>query len=591
MRIKLFCVFLPLLLVTRLLAAEPAPITIENWGTVFDPDEKCAVVIRSHRVAIQVPAGAYDLSAELRRTNAPRILQEVRGDFVLEVEVDGAFKTGEGTIATRTAYNGAGLLIWQDELNYLRLERAALSRSGNLRHYVNFEQRINGRLTRFGSEKDYEVDETKPCKLRLERKGQQILGFAKQGEAEWQSLGVKSAGLPMDMWVGVAAINASDAAFEPVFTGLTLEAAGMKKLATPAPVKVDPYEVPEGDVDALVAFIRRIKATRPRTAEEYRAFATRGPAAMTTAAERILKQEDAPAAARELAQRIVYEAKVRSISNASEEDQKAFIKEIREFCESATEHGENGQLLYSLARSLEYAKKTELAAELYLAASETMKKSDDEAMLKMSEKLAGAARRMNLLGNSMEIRGKLTDGKDFDLESYRGKVVLVDFWATWCGPCVAELPNVKKHYALYHDKGFEVVGVCLDSSREKLEAFVEARDIPWVNLFEDDAAWEHPVANQYGIMAIPTVILINAEGKVVSLKARGPELGRLLEEELGPVDPERLRQVEEQMRGAQGGAEPKADAEPKPDQASRSGPDSDAGAPSTPPKQSQPEKD
>ena len=224
------------------------------------------------------------------------------------------------------------------------------------------------------------------------------------------------------------------------------------------------------------------------------------------------------------------------------------MRDIREFASSSDAHEENGQLIYSLARSLEYSKQEDLAQEAYLTASELMKKADTKPALRMAEKLAGAAKRMKLLGNEMELRGKLADGKEFALENYEGKVVLVDFWATWCGPCVAELPNVKKYYELYHDKGFEVVGVCLDSSREKLESFVEAREIPWVNLFEDNAAWDHPVATQYGIMAIPTVILINAEGKVVSLKARGAELGRLLEKELGPVDPDRLKEVEAKLR-------------------------------------------
>ena len=556
MRKLLVLGILPLLLTSSNLAGQTTPLTIEDWGTIIDPDRKCAVVIRNNRVAIELPAGAFDLSVELRRTNAPRILQDVRGDFVLDVKVDGEFQTGEATIESRTAYNGAGLLLWQDDLNYIRLERAALQRAGQVRHYVNFEQRVNGRLTRFGTPRDFEIDPAQPCHLRLERKGDQVLGSAKQGDDSWKPLGRKSAKLPLDVRVGVAAINASDAEFTPVFEALTLNVGDAAKVAKqtpqavkPSPVERDPYEVPVSSSSSdLVAFIKRIKETRPKTIEEYRAHASRGPKAMEAAAKRILELKEAPNDARDLAQRVLFETKVRSASQMDEEALQSLLRDIREFASSSEAHEENGQLVYSLARSLEYSKHEDLAHEAYLAASELMKKADTKTALRMAEKLAGASRRMKLLGKEMELRGKLADGKEFALEDYEGKVVLVDFWATWCGPCVAELPNVKKYYELYHDKGFEVVGVCLDSSREKLESFVEARKIPWVNLFEDNAAWDHPLATGYGIMAIPTVILINAEGKVVSLKARGAELGRLLEKELGPVDPDRLKEVEAKLR-------------------------------------------
>jgi thiol-disulfide isomerase/thioredoxin len=151
--------------------------------------------------------------------------------------------------------------------------------------------------------------------------------------------------------------------------------------------------------------------------------------------------------------------------------------------------------------------------------------------------MAGTLRRMNLLGNEIEIKGKLVDGTDFDWKAYsKGKVILVDFWATWCGPCLAELPNVKKNYEKYHDKGFDVVGISLDTDRKKLESFLEEEGTKWAQLFEDDAGWKHPVAVHYGISGIPTVILVDQQGKVVSLNARGPELGKQLEKLLGSSD-------------------------------------------------------
>jgi thiol-disulfide isomerase/thioredoxin len=135
-----------------------------------------------------------------------------------------------------------------------------------------------------------------------------------------------------------------------------------------------------------------------------------------------------------------------------------------------------------------------------------------------------------LVGQTLELTGTTLEGDAFDWSAYRGKVVLVDFWATWCGPCVAELPNLKAAYEKYHARGFEVVGISLDQDVETLRAFVEKQRIPWTNLFDEG----HPMAKKYKITAIPTALLVDKDGKVVTHRTRGAaleqELARLLGE-------------------------------------------------------------
>ncbi|MGI9428323.1 MAG: TlpA family protein disulfide reductase [Bythopirellula sp.] len=164
------------------------------------------------------------------------------------------------------------------------------------------------------------------------------------------------------------------------------------------------------------------------------------------------------------------------------------------------------------------------------------KASDDPQILQALALLEGIQRRLSLPGNPIQLKGTLLDGSQLDWKSYRGKVVLVDFWATWCGPCRAEVPNVLKMYRDYHDKGFEVLGISLDERREQAESYIRQEEIPWSTMFSDnptERGWRHPMALRYGITGIPRAILVDREGKVVHMTARGANLGRELRRLLG----------------------------------------------------------
>ena len=116
-------------------------------------------------------------------------------------------------------------------------------------------------------------------------------------------------------------------------------------------------------------------------------------------------------------------------------------------------------------------------------------------------------------------------GQPLSVGNFKGKVVLVDFWATWCGPCVQELPNVIETYKKYHSQGFEVIGISLDSSREKLDGFIKAHEgMTWAQYF-DGQGWKNKLAGQYGVNGIPFTVLVGPDGKILGKGLRGEALG------------------------------------------------------------------
>jgi peroxiredoxin len=125
------------------------------------------------------------------------------------------------------------------------------------------------------------------------------------------------------------------------------------------------------------------------------------------------------------------------------------------------------------------------------------------------------------------------EGKPVSLESFRGKYLLVDFWASWCGPCRQENPNIVRTYEKFKGNNFEILGVSLDNNKDKWLKAIQDDQLTWAQV-SDLKYWKNAVAVQYGVQSIPANFLLDKEGKIIAKGLRGPALEQALEKILAP---------------------------------------------------------
>ena len=176
------------------------------WGEVVDPDGDCELKMADGDLACELPGTLHDLNIDIDKNNAPRVVQEVEGDFIVMVKVTGSFQPGAVRTGPKSVpYNGGGLLVWLDEGSYIRLERASMYRNDRVVGFLAFESRENG--TRAEVHNKGGLDPRRDLWLRLERHGKLLSGFFSHDGQDWEELQPMEVEWPARLKVGVDAVN------------------------------------------------------------------------------------------------------------------------------------------------------------------------------------------------------------------------------------------------------------------------------------------------------------------------------------------------------------------------------------------------
>jgi thiol-disulfide isomerase/thioredoxin len=185
-----------------------------------------------------------------------------------------------------------------------------------------------------------------------------------------------------------------------------------------------------------------------------------------------------------------------------------WAKNLEQFVADYASSPDAAEALLQLGIAREYAGQDDEAKKCYERIARDFSESTQ------AKKATGAVRRLDSVGKVLDLSGRGLNGEAINLASYRGKTVLVQYWATWCNPAKNDMAALKQIAGKY-GRSFAVVGVCVDISAKDVKAFLAENPVPWPQIFEEGGQDSRP-ANALGIITVPTMILVDPQGKVVS---------------------------------------------------------------------------
>ncbi|MCA9192491.1 MAG: TlpA family protein disulfide reductase [Planctomycetales bacterium] len=280
--------------------------------------------------------------------------------------------------------------------------------------------------------------------------------------------------------------------------------------------------------DQLEQLIERANQLRPETHPDY--LATQN--AILSASKKLLELLSNERGS-ERFQRIELEAiksAVALMAFSSPESQQKASEQVAEFLKGRNPLSLSDVQTGILAASmLEMQPNKKPARDLYQLMDSLLEKDQREEMQSLRLNLQASVRRLELLGKKLELAALDINGNRIQVDDFAGKFLIVDFFATWCQPCLSDLERIKVLHAKYKERGLEVISISLDHDRETLDKYLTTADLSWPVIYDSADDPNERLQMKFGVSTLPTVFLLNKEGTVVSLEAHSSELNRLMQ--------------------------------------------------------------
>jgi len=198
-----------------------------------------------------------------------------------------------------------------------------------------------------------------------------------------------------------------------------------------------------------------------------------------------------------------------SDAKQQQQAQKKWLAELKKYVQTYPRSEDTADAMLQLAVSYEFGGQSDEARSWYRRAAGTFGNTPAGTQAR------GALQRLDLPGKPLVLSGPALGGGTADVAQYRGKVLLVLFWATWCAPCTDDLPQLRALHAQYRDRGFDVLGINLDTDEKQIQPYLAKHGVTWRQVFQQGGL-ASPIAQSLGIVSLPTMFLVDAQGKVIS---------------------------------------------------------------------------